>query len=147
MKYALTLKCFSSPGTSNNVSGPFSMGIHIPAPAPPVNAWDKPISLTTTAPTVSIPACDTKYPDKGDQHDSGIDISEPINSGASSTRSSPSAENKMKNDDIRRVCNHRMFGIVNIGYSRWYYIFISFEYLFKKDAYFLFFSIVFEFGL
>ena len=38
--------------------------------------------------------------DKGDQHDSGIDVSDPPNSGGSSTRSSPSTENKLKTDKV-----------------------------------------------
>ena len=59
-----------------------------PATAPATNAWDKPINLNL-APLVALPP---KY-DKGgagDQHDSGIDVSEmALNSAASSTRSSP----------------------------------------------------------
>ena len=75
----------------------------VPAPAPAVNAWEKPISIVLSqtanvAPPAAIPA-DVKF-DKSDQHDSGIDISEPQNSANSSTRSSPSAENKLKTDDI-----------------------------------------------
>ena len=38
--------------------------------------------------------------DKGDQHDSGIDVSDQPNSGGSSTRSSPSTENKLKTDKV-----------------------------------------------
>ena len=77
------------------------MGLPVPAPAPAVNAWDKPIKLAVTDGALGDPS---KY-DKGDQHDSGIDISEPHNSASSSTRSSPSAENKIKGDDIlSKVC-------------------------------------------
>lgn len=82
-----------------------------PAPAPAISAWSKPINFSasvgpvgsqnqqvSTAHSVSvqhavIPA-DPKL-DKGDQHDSGIDVSDQPNSAASSTRSSPSADNKL----------------------------------------------------
>lgn len=39
---------------------------------------------------------DMSYDKGGDQHDSGIDVSDPPNSTASSTRSSPSTESKVK---------------------------------------------------
>lgn len=44
-----------------------------------------------------------KYGDKGDQHDSGIDNSENLNSAESSSRSSPSAENKLRLEESK-VC-------------------------------------------
>lgn len=88
-----------------------------PAPVPAVNAWVKPINFGTSvgpvgsqlqqAPVTShsaspqhpqqqagIVPVDMKL-DKGDQHDSGIDVSDQANSAASSTRSSPSADNKL----------------------------------------------------
>ena len=69
-----------------------------PAPIPTVSAWSKPISFAITVGTgASQPAMEAKF-DKGDQHDSGIDVSDQPNSAASSTRSSPSAENKLKDD-------------------------------------------------
>ena len=100
-------------GSVNLAGTPYSMGMPIPAPAPAVNAWDTPLSvapppplLVSTAPTVHIPSHDVKFGDKGDQHDSGIDISEPLNSGDSSTRNSPSADSKLKTDDL--LCKVRV---------------------------------------
>lgn len=82
--------------------GSFSMATSgqspAPAPAPPVNAWDKPISLAVTTTSMSLPV-DSKF-DKNDQHDSGIDVSEPLNSAGSSTRSSPSGEKKVRTGDL-----------------------------------------------
>jgi len=77
------------------------MAMPIPAPIPLVNAWEKRIQLASSVvpPMVSIPVTDLKY-DKNDQHDSGIDVSEPLNSATSSTRSSPNNEGKMKTEDI-----------------------------------------------
>lgn len=83
-------------------------GIPVPAPAPSVNAWEKPITLSngSAAQTVAISNSGSvegvKY-DKGYQHDSSIDISEPQNSAASSTRSSPSAESKTNVDFLAEV--------------------------------------------
>lgn len=73
----------------------------VPAPVPAVNAWNKPINFNGN----STPGQNIGEPrgfDKGDQHDSGIDVSDPPNSAGSSQRSSPSAENKIK-DDLRKV--------------------------------------------
>ena len=88
------------------MSTPFSMGMPLPAPAPAVNAWEKPITITpavvaTSSVTVAANG-EVKFDNKtgGDQHDSGIDISEPQNSGSSSTRSSPSTENKLRGTDL-----------------------------------------------
>jgi hypothetical protein len=50
--------------------------------------------------TNTLPA---KFSDKSDQPDSGIDISEPLNSATSSTRSSPSADSKTRADDGTKV--------------------------------------------
>lgn len=88
-----------------------------PAPVPAVNAWVKPINFSSAgavgsqlqqAATSSLPvaAQHSQQPallpalvdgklDKGDQHDSGIDVSDQPNSATSSTRSSPSADNKL----------------------------------------------------
>ena len=81
---------------------PFSMGMPTPAPVPAVNAWEKPISITqASVPASSVgPNEQVKFDPKADQHDSGIDISEPQNSNSSSTRSSPSAENKLRGTDL-----------------------------------------------
>ncbi len=79
------------------------MGMPIPAPAPAVNAWDKPINLATSA--IGSNAEQIKF-DKSDQHDSGIDISEPQNSASSSTRSSPSSDNKVKGNVMSKVACH-----------------------------------------
>ena len=78
-------------------------GVRQAAPAPVVNAWDKPIRLTTTSSTVTTAtsaaaaapsAATVKYGDKGEQHDSGIELNEALNSASSSTRSSPSGDSK-----------------------------------------------------
>ena len=95
------------------------MGIPMPAPAPAVNAWDKPINLATTNSKVAIhTGTDSHKYDKADQHDSGIDISEPQNSAGSSTRSSPSAENKLKSDDlmskVRIPCSIKIYYVIEI---------------------------------
>ena len=45
-----------------------------------------------------------KYP-KNDQHDSGIEVSETHDSAGSSTRSSPSTEQKIKAEPIKTVKN------------------------------------------
>lgn len=69
-------------------------GIHLsqPAPLPPANAWTtKSISYAAVTGSAS-----SSQMDKNDQHDSGIDVSDLPNSAESSTRSSPSAENKLK---------------------------------------------------
>lgn len=74
----------------------------IPAPLPPVNAWTaKSTSYAAAAVTgSSLPQMvDSKF-DKGDQHDSGIDVSDQPNSAGSSTRSSPSAENKLRTEKV-----------------------------------------------
>ncbi|XP_063423806.1 protein PRRC2C-like isoform X4 [Mytilus trossulus] len=84
----------------------------IPAPLPPVNAWTaKSTSYAAAAVTgSSLPQMvDSKF-DKGDQHDSGIDVSDQPNSAGSSTRSSPSAENKLrteKKNEHMKVDQHR----------------------------------------
>ena len=83
---------------SVSVSSAFSLSMPVPAPAPAVNAWDKPIRLATVPVTVSTG--DNLAFEKGDQHDSGVDLSEAHNSGTSSTRSSPSAEKKSKPEDV-----------------------------------------------
>ena len=41
--------------------------------------------------------------DIGDQHDSGIDVSDHPNSGGSSTRSSPSTENKIAAPKLEKI--------------------------------------------
>lgn len=74
----------------------------IPAPLPQVNAWaTKSISYAAVTVTGgSLPQMvDNKF-DKGDQHDSGIDVSDQPNSAGSSTRSSPSAENKLRSEKV-----------------------------------------------
>lgn len=58
------------------------------------------MSTSVTSPSAVPSPVSAKFTDKGDQPDSGIDISEPVNSAASSTRSSPSAESKVKTDDL-----------------------------------------------
>ena len=97
--WCLLISCLPCiPGISTNSNG-YSVGVSAPAPAPSVNAWDKPISFAVSAPTVAtIPQESSKF-DKGDQHDSGIDVSEPLNSAGSSTRSSPSGEKKIRSED------------------------------------------------
>lgn len=52
---------------------------------------------------------DQKF-DKGDQHDSGIDVSDHPNSGGSSTRSSPSTENKIAVPKLEKV--HILFHLM-----------------------------------
>lgn len=74
-----------------------------PAPIPQVNAWNKPISFASVTGSVTVSA-EPKL-DKGDQHDSGIDVSDQPNSGGSSTRSSPSTENKLKTDKVKTMTN------------------------------------------
>nr|KAI8748881.1 protein PRRC2C-like [Biomphalaria glabrata] len=89
-----------------NMIVPLSM---TPAPAPPISAWSKPINFAASVGPVGsqsqqvaltsisvqhVSAVDVKG-DRGDQHDSGIDVSDQPNSAASSTRSSPSADNKL----------------------------------------------------
>ncbi|KAL5011924.1 hypothetical protein ScPMuIL_010475 [Solemya velum] len=75
-----------------------------PAPMPQVNAWTKPISFASVTGSVTVSA--EQKLDKGDQHDSGIDVSDQPNSGGSSTRSSPSTENKLKTD--KTFSDHKM---------------------------------------
>ncbi|KAK6196347.1 hypothetical protein SNE40_001588 [Patella caerulea] len=73
--------------SSTTVTGPTAL-----APVPTVSAWTKPINFA-----VNNTGHELKF-EKGDNHDSGIDVSDQPNSAASSTRSSPSAENKLKDD-------------------------------------------------
>ncbi|GFS03604.1 protein PRRC2C [Elysia marginata] len=80
-----------------------------PAPVPTISAWSKPINFAHStsngsqqpsgpssqqAPVV-VPA-DMKLDKGGDQHDSGIDVSDQPNSPSSSTRSSPSGDSGNK---------------------------------------------------
>jgi len=58
------------------------------------------MSMTVTSSSAVPSPVSSKFADKGDQPDSGIDISEPVNSAPSSTRSSPSADSKIKTDDV-----------------------------------------------
>merc|ERR1719483_269653 len=88
---------------SNKTSLSSSIGSLAPAPAPAISAWSKPINFSTSSPGAApvrasrggqqVVVADTK--DKGDNHDSGIDVSDQPNSAASSTRSSPSADDKI----------------------------------------------------
>lgn len=82
----------------------FPLGVQLATPPPPIGTWepppvitDVPSSSSTAVVIVGVPEM-TKFnaADKGDQHDSGIDNSETLNSAASSSRSSPSAENKIR---------------------------------------------------
>jgi hypothetical protein len=73
-------------------------GVPIPAPAPTVNAWDTPLAVTASSASTST-LHDSKFNDKGDQHDSGIDVGEAMNSADSSTRNSPSADTKHKGSE------------------------------------------------
>ena len=93
---------FPSDVAPATVTRPFSMAMPIPAPILLVNAWEKRIQLASVVvpPMVSVPVADLKYDGKTDQHDSGIDVNEQLNSAASSTRSSPNNEAKMKTEDI-----------------------------------------------
>ncbi|KAL4218896.1 cell differentiation [Mactra antiquata] len=70
-----------------------------PAPVPSVNAWNKPINFAAVP---GMQVQEAKY-DKGDQHDSGIDVSDHPNSGGSSTRSSPSTENKLAVPKLEKI--------------------------------------------
>ena len=91
--------------TTPPLSVPYSIGMPTPAPVPTVNAWEKPISITpASVPVSSVGSNDqVKFDSKADQHDSGIDISEPQNSNSSSTRSSPSNENKLRGNDLMEM--------------------------------------------
>ncbi|KAG1714787.1 Protein PRRC2A [Nymphon striatum] len=67
-----------------------------PAPPPPVNAWDRPITntlnvSTTAGTTVAYSKSSGGY---GDQHDSGIEVNDMPPSTTSSQRSSPSNDSK-----------------------------------------------------
>ena len=78
-----------------------------PAPVPAISAWSKPINFAHAASNNSqqpsapsrqaavVPA-DIKLDKGGDQHDSGIDVSDQPNSPSSSTRSSPSGDSDNK---------------------------------------------------
>lgn len=72
-----------------------------------VSIWQPPLSTATmmSEPSASLAVRDVtvKFGDKSDQHDSGIDNSENLNSAESSSRSSPSAENKLRLEESK-VC-------------------------------------------
>lgn len=72
------------------------------APVPSVNAWNKPISFAAVTGMQVQVGQEQKF-DKGDQHDSGIDVSDHPNSGGSSTRSSPSTENKIAVPKLEKI--------------------------------------------
>lgn len=82
---------------SKSTSLPVSVITLPPAPAPAISAWSKPINFGPTqhAGQRANQQVSDKPHDKGDNHDSGIDVSDQPNSAASSTRSSPSADNKL----------------------------------------------------
>ncbi|XP_064649744.1 protein PRRC2C-like isoform X2 [Lineus longissimus] len=82
----------------NLVQSGISSAVPIPAPVPQVNAWEKPITFNSG---MNPMQGDVKF-DKGDQHDSGIDVSETPTSRTSSTRSSPSDEPK-KEESLAKV--------------------------------------------
>ncbi|GFO00663.1 protein prrc2c, partial [Plakobranchus ocellatus] len=80
-----------------------------PAPVPTISAWSKPISFahstsngghqpmaTSSQQAAVVVPADMKLDKGGDQHDSGIDVSDQPNSPSSSTRSSPSGDNVNK---------------------------------------------------
>ena len=80
-----------------------------PAPVPTISAWSKPINFAHATSNggqqPSVPAsqqaavvvpADMKLDKGGDQHDSGIDVSDQPNSPSSSTRSSPSGDSGNK---------------------------------------------------
>ena len=73
--------------------------------APSVGNWEQPQAVAAMAsePVAPLAVRDVvaKYGDKGDQHDSGIDNSENLNSAESSSRSSPSAENKLRVEESK----------------------------------------------
>ncbi|XP_025111993.1 protein PRRC2A-like isoform X2 [Pomacea canaliculata] len=64
-------------------------------------AITKPAVSLNSLSSVSVSVGDSKF-DKGDQHDSGVDVSDgQPNSASSSTRSSPSADNKLKDSETK----------------------------------------------
>lgn len=67
-----------------------SMGSLVTAPLPVASAWGAKPHISYATATGSV--------EKPENHDSGVDVSDQPNSASSSTRSSPSAENKLKNE-------------------------------------------------
>ncbi|XP_074655932.1 uncharacterized protein LOC141909383 isoform X2 [Tubulanus polymorphus] len=91
-----------STATGNMIDPSNKSSVPVPAPMPTVNAWEKPINF---APPVAAAVADIKF-DKTDQHDSGIDVSEPPTSVVSSTRSSPSSDAKVPDSIVSKVAGH-----------------------------------------
>lgn len=72
-----------------------SMGSLVTAPLPVASAWGAKPHISYATATGSV--------EKPENHDSGVDVSDQPNSASSSTRSSPSAENKLKNEKVTIV--------------------------------------------
>lgn len=72
-----------------------SMGSLVTAPLPVASAWGAKPHISYATATGSV--------EKPENHDSGVDVSDQPNSASSSTRSSPSAENKLKNEKVTNV--------------------------------------------
>lgn len=96
MTQVSTTQIPSSMGIQNN-----TMGTLVTAPLPVASAWGSkpPISYATATGSVEKP----------ENHDSGVDVSDQPNSASSSTRSSPSAENKLKNEKVTNVPHPTQF--------------------------------------
>lgn len=78
-----------------------SIGPLVNAPIPVASAWGTKPAISYAAATGSV--------DKPENHDSGVDVSDQPNSASSSTRSSPSAENKLKNEKVTNVAHPPVF--------------------------------------
>lgn len=76
-----------------------SMGSLVTAPLPVASAWGAKPHISYATATGSV--------EKPENHDSGVDVSDQPNSASSSTRSSPSAENKLKNEKVTNVPHPR----------------------------------------
>jgi hypothetical protein len=78
-----------------------SIGPLVNAPIPVASAWGTKPPISYAAATGSV--------DKPENHDSGVDVSDQPNSASSSTRSSPSAENKLKTEKVTNVAHPPVF--------------------------------------
>ena len=107
ISFATTVGPIGNSGTAASSTTPVTVAVTVSSSLALAKTASAPTTVVTTslppsAAAVSVSVVDCGKFDKGDQHDSGIDVSDgQPNSAASSTRSSPSADNKLKDSETK----------------------------------------------